>query len=194
MTDPQFTGSYHGRRKHASDLDDVVTRAKHRGVEKMLITGTSLKESREALHMAKQFSAILAPGCTCRTDPQVCIVQLGVTRHLRARLTSTPAGWTGTWRSWGRWLRRIEGKGAVSGLSRSARLGWVSRCLCAAYRALLSRCAGRNCGWFGTNGQTTIDCTSRRRRFSSSISRPSCSSPSGSGSPCSCIPGILKPT
>ena len=57
LTDSQFTGQYHGRRKHASDLDAVVARAHERGVEKILITGTSLAESREALEMAKNYGA-----------------------------------------------------------------------------------------------------------------------------------------
>ncbi|KAK1923776.1 hypothetical protein DB88DRAFT_505539 [Papiliotrema laurentii] len=63
LTDPQFIGSYHGRVKHASDLDDVVDRARSRGVEKMLITGTSLSESRGAVDMAKSYQLHCTAGC-----------------------------------------------------------------------------------------------------------------------------------
>jgi Tat protein secretion system quality control protein TatD with DNase activity len=46
-------------------LDAVLTRAKERGVGKILITGTSLKESREALDVAKKYGARLATSGAC---------------------------------------------------------------------------------------------------------------------------------
>ena len=55
LTDPQFTGSYHGRTKHESDLDAVVARARGHGVERMIITGTSLDETRGAVEMASRY-------------------------------------------------------------------------------------------------------------------------------------------
>jgi TatD DNase family protein len=55
LTDPQFEGTYHGRQKHSSDLEAVVSRAKGKGVERILITGTSLEESRRALDLARRF-------------------------------------------------------------------------------------------------------------------------------------------
>lgn len=55
LTDPQFEGTYHGRQKHSSDLEAVVSRAKGKGVERILITGTSLEESRRALELARRF-------------------------------------------------------------------------------------------------------------------------------------------
>lgn len=50
-----FKGTYHGRTKHPSDIDAVVKRARARGVEKILITGTSLQESQDALELAKKY-------------------------------------------------------------------------------------------------------------------------------------------
>lgn len=55
LTDPMFQGKYGGRKKHEADVKAVIERAKAKGVEKILITGTSLKESKDALEMAKEF-------------------------------------------------------------------------------------------------------------------------------------------
>ncbi|TFK30809.1 Mg-dependent DNase [Coprinopsis marcescibilis] len=53
LTDPVYRGVYHGKRKHDDDLEDVLHRARSAGVSSMIITGTSLKESKEALELAK---------------------------------------------------------------------------------------------------------------------------------------------
>ncbi|WVR08249.1 hypothetical protein IAU60_005296 [Kwoniella sp. DSM 27419] len=63
LTDPMFTGKYHGRQKHASDLPSVVERAKSQGVQRMLITGTSLEESKAALSLAKEYDLHCTAGC-----------------------------------------------------------------------------------------------------------------------------------
>lgn len=55
LTDPMFQGIYHGKKRHAPDLEAVINRAKAQGVERILITGTSLSESRAALEMAKRY-------------------------------------------------------------------------------------------------------------------------------------------
>lgn len=52
FTDPMFHGSYHGRQCHPGDIEDVVLRAKTFHVRKMLLTGSSLSESRETLVIA----------------------------------------------------------------------------------------------------------------------------------------------
>nr|CAD7413981.1 unnamed protein product [Timema poppensis] len=52
LTDPMFRGVYHGSRKHEDDLKHVLTRAWTAGVERMIITGGSLEESKEALKLA----------------------------------------------------------------------------------------------------------------------------------------------
>ncbi|CAD6569898.1 MAG: hypothetical protein TREMPRED_005500 [Tremellales sp. Tagirdzhanova-0007] len=55
LTDPMFAGTYHRHFKHPSDLDAVVSRARSAGVERMLITGTSLSETLRALELAKRY-------------------------------------------------------------------------------------------------------------------------------------------
>jgi hypothetical protein len=58
LTDPQFQGRYHGRQKHNPDLPSILQRAKDAGVQRILITGTSLEESKAALELAKQYGAV----------------------------------------------------------------------------------------------------------------------------------------
>ncbi|KAH6916887.1 hypothetical protein BKA70DRAFT_1138203 [Coprinopsis sp. MPI-PUGE-AT-0042] len=63
LTDPVFRGRYHGKTKHEDDLEDVMSRAKTAGVRSMIITGTSLKESSDALHLAKELNLYATVGC-----------------------------------------------------------------------------------------------------------------------------------
>ncbi|GBE77751.1 Deoxyribonuclease Tat-D [Sparassis crispa] len=63
LTDPVFRGSYHGRKKHEDDLDAVLVRSRAAGVKSMLITGTSLDESKEALALAKEHDLYATVGC-----------------------------------------------------------------------------------------------------------------------------------
>lgn len=62
LTDSMFEGVYHGKTKHAPDLEAVIARAKSQGVERILITGTSLEESRAALDMAKRYGEPIING------------------------------------------------------------------------------------------------------------------------------------
>lgn len=50
-----FRGKYHGKQKHEDDLAAVVRRAHDNGVERMLLTGTSLEESKLVLGLAQTF-------------------------------------------------------------------------------------------------------------------------------------------
>ncbi|KAF6198299.1 hypothetical protein GE061_008047 [Apolygus lucorum] len=52
LTDPMFQGSYHGSVKHVPDLEQVLLRSWDVGVDKIIITGTTLEESRRALEMS----------------------------------------------------------------------------------------------------------------------------------------------
>ncbi|ORX37935.1 hypothetical protein BD324DRAFT_645413 [Kockovaella imperatae] len=63
LTDPQWSGSYHGKQRHPSDIEQVLSRAKRAGVQRILITGTSLEESKIALELAKKFSLHCTAGC-----------------------------------------------------------------------------------------------------------------------------------
>ena len=42
-----YEGEYHGKKKHPRDLSSVLERAFGNGVERIIVTGGSLEESRE---------------------------------------------------------------------------------------------------------------------------------------------------
>lgn len=54
LTDAMYAGMYNGSKKHESDLGDVLQRSWDTGLEKVIITGGSLSESREAIKLAQQ--------------------------------------------------------------------------------------------------------------------------------------------
>ncbi|CAN6643978.1 deoxyribonuclease Tat-D [Trichomonascus vanleenenianus] len=71
LTDAQFQGWYHGSKKHEADLDEVVKRAQQTGVEKIMVTGSTLKESANAIRMCREYNE-RAPGfmsCTVGVHP-----------------------------------------------------------------------------------------------------------------------------
>lgn len=51
LVDDMYQGVYRGSRKHDPDLDVVLQRAWAAGLSKIIITGTSLEESRQALEV-----------------------------------------------------------------------------------------------------------------------------------------------
>lgn len=55
LGDPVFSGVYHGKRAHDNDLGNVVQRALDEGCEKMMVTGSDLKESRHAVELARTY-------------------------------------------------------------------------------------------------------------------------------------------
>ena len=48
-----FRGIYNGKQAHKSDLDLVLKRSFDVGMEKMMITGTSMSDIEEAAELAK---------------------------------------------------------------------------------------------------------------------------------------------
>ncbi|KAI0048328.1 Mg-dependent DNase [Auriscalpium vulgare] len=63
LTDPVFRGLYRGRQKHEDDFAAMLKRAEVAGVMSMIITGGSLSESKEALHIAKEHGLYATVGC-----------------------------------------------------------------------------------------------------------------------------------
>lgn len=54
LTDPVYTGLYHGTQRHENDLSAVVQRAKDIGCEKLIVTGSDLEHSRDAVRLAEE--------------------------------------------------------------------------------------------------------------------------------------------
>lgn len=64
ITDAVFRGVYHGSRKHVDDFQAMLQRAKDIGMEKIIITGGSLSESKNALELAKSADNLFSTvGC-----------------------------------------------------------------------------------------------------------------------------------
>jgi TatD DNase family protein len=59
LTDPIYTGVYHGKKQHESDLVQVIERAVDMGCDKMLITASDLRETRNAIKLAKDHPNVL---------------------------------------------------------------------------------------------------------------------------------------
>jgi TatD DNase family protein len=64
LTDPMFRGVYNGSQKHSPDLNLVIDRALEVGVQKIIVTGGSLEESRAALEVSKSSTSLYSTvGC-----------------------------------------------------------------------------------------------------------------------------------
>ncbi|KAF5575224.1 DNase [Fusarium pseudoanthophilum] len=55
LTDPIFRGKYHGKERHPDDLDAIIGRAREVGCTKLIVTGSDLGNSRDALTLAKDY-------------------------------------------------------------------------------------------------------------------------------------------
>ncbi|CAL1372240.1 unnamed protein product [Linum trigynum] len=69
FTDGMFKGIYNGKQHHVADIPAVLTRAWNAGVERIIVTGGSLEESREALAIAETDGRLF---CTVGVHPTRC--------------------------------------------------------------------------------------------------------------------------
>ncbi|KAM3960328.1 deoxyribonuclease TATDN1 [Aphomia sociella] len=64
LTDEMYQGVYHGSKKHAPDLDKVLNRSWACGMDKMIITGGSLTDSKRAIDLSRTDSRLFSTvGC-----------------------------------------------------------------------------------------------------------------------------------
>ncbi|XP_053615015.1 deoxyribonuclease TATDN1 [Plodia interpunctella] len=64
LTDDMYQGVYHGSKKHEPDLDKVLNRSWSYGMDKMIITGTNLPDSKKAIEFAHSDSRLFSTvGC-----------------------------------------------------------------------------------------------------------------------------------
>ncbi|KAG0450680.1 hypothetical protein HPP92_026613 [Vanilla planifolia] len=69
LTDGMFKGLYNGKQYHAGDIPAVLSRAWSAGVDRIIVTGGSLEESREALAIAETDERLF---CTVGVHPTRC--------------------------------------------------------------------------------------------------------------------------
>ncbi|PBP16815.1 deoxyribonuclease Tat-D [Diplocarpon rosae] len=55
LTDPIFRGAYHGTQRHEDDLSDVIQRAVDIGCEVLIVTGSDLEHSKQAVVLAQDY-------------------------------------------------------------------------------------------------------------------------------------------
>ncbi|KAG2154672.1 hypothetical protein DEU56DRAFT_769703 [Suillus clintonianus] len=63
LTDVVFHGIHHGKKRHEDDFEAVLDRSRLAGVQSMIITGGSLRESKTALSLAAQHGFFATVGC-----------------------------------------------------------------------------------------------------------------------------------
>ncbi|KAK6942522.1 3'-5' ssDNA/RNA exonuclease TatD-like, partial [Dillenia turbinata] len=69
FTDGMFKGIYNGRQCHVADISTVLSRAWSAGVDRIIVTGGSLEESKEALAIAETDGRLF---CTVGVHPTRC--------------------------------------------------------------------------------------------------------------------------
>nr|DAD28978.1 TPA_asm: hypothetical protein HUJ06_030446 [Nelumbo nucifera] len=69
MIDGMFKGVYNGKQCHVADIPSVLSRAWSAGVDRIIVTGGSLEESREALAIAETDGRLF---CTVGVHPTRC--------------------------------------------------------------------------------------------------------------------------
>ncbi|XP_028172620.1 putative deoxyribonuclease TATDN1 [Ostrinia furnacalis] len=64
LTDEMYQGVYHGSKKHHPDLEKVLARSWANGMDKMIITGGSVTDSKKAIDLSRTDSRLFATvGC-----------------------------------------------------------------------------------------------------------------------------------
>ncbi|XP_026492231.1 deoxyribonuclease TATDN1 [Vanessa tameamea] len=64
LTDEMYQGIYHGSKKHEPDLEKVLNRSWSAGMDKMIITGGSLLDSKKAIELSRTDSRLFSTvGC-----------------------------------------------------------------------------------------------------------------------------------
>ncbi|KAL6559136.1 hypothetical protein OROHE_006505 [Orobanche hederae] len=69
FTDGMFRGMYNGKQHHVADIAAVLSRAWNAGVDRIIVTGGSLEESKEALAIAETDARLF---CTVGVHPTRC--------------------------------------------------------------------------------------------------------------------------
>ena len=79
LTDDVFHGKYHGKQAHEDDIQHVLQRAVNVGCIKMMVTGSDLRESRQAVKLAQE-------------HPGLCYATIGVHPCCAKQFDKYPGG------------------------------------------------------------------------------------------------------
>lgn len=71
LSDKSYQGIYHKKHSHPADVSTVISRAQAYGVEKFLLAGGNLKQSRKAFEVSKPF-----PDCYCTVGVHPCLASV----------------------------------------------------------------------------------------------------------------------
>lgn len=71
LSDKSYQGIYHKKSCHPPDISTVISRAQSYGVEKFLLAGGNLKQSRKAFDICKTFS-----DCYCTVGVHPCLASV----------------------------------------------------------------------------------------------------------------------
>ncbi|XP_071906189.1 uncharacterized protein [Coffea arabica] len=71
LTDGMFKGIYNGKKYHVADIVAVLSRARSAGVDRIIVTGGFLEESKEALAIAETDARLF---CMVDVHPTRCKV------------------------------------------------------------------------------------------------------------------------
>ncbi|ODV86039.1 hypothetical protein CANARDRAFT_233251 [[Candida] arabinofermentans NRRL YB-2248] len=75
LTDEMFKGHYRNNKHHEEDIESVLKKAKFFNVSKVMLTGSSLKESEEAIRLANTYTdPIIYPKVSCTVGIHPCTV------------------------------------------------------------------------------------------------------------------------
>jgi TatD DNase family protein len=55
LTDPVYSGFYHGKNHHEADIPELISRATEIGCTKLLVTASDLRESEKAIELAEKY-------------------------------------------------------------------------------------------------------------------------------------------
>lgn len=83
LTDPVFSGNYHGKQAHPADIPSLLSRAEQTNITQLIITGSDLANSRAALalcsHSRSLFTTVGVHPCSINT---ITKCPSGPTAHL----------------------------------------------------------------------------------------------------------------
>ena len=65
ICDPVFTGVYKGKRLHENDFNLMIERAKKSNITNLIVSGTTLDESKQAITLCKQNPSYLYSTVGC---------------------------------------------------------------------------------------------------------------------------------